>query len=104
MSHHLIDNLRRLLETKEMSMNELSRRARLGQTGIADIMSGKTGSPRLDTLEKIAAALDTTVIDLLLENQRGKAEKEIVAAFALLPDDDQERLLQTAQAWLRKLD
>ena len=104
MTNHLIANLRHLLDTKEISMNELSRRSGLGQTGIADIMSGKSRSPRLDTLEKIAEALDTTVIDLLLDSQRGKAEQDILSAFSQLPEHDQERLLQTAQAWLRKPD
>ena len=85
-------------------MNELSRRSGLGQTNIADIMSGKTRSPTIATLEKIADALDTTVIDLLLERQRAQAEHEILAAFSQLPQDDQDRLLQTAQAWLRKRD
>ncbi len=104
MTNHLIANLRTLIEARGFSMNELSRRAGLGQTAVADIMSGKTGSPTLATIEKIAAALDTTVIDLLLAQRRGEAESAILDAFSQLPDHDQERLLQTAQAWLKKPD
>lgn len=104
MNPNLITNLRYFLDQKGVSMNELLRKAGLGQTGIFDILNGRTQSPRLSTLEKIAEALHTTVADLLMDHQRADAEREMLAAFAQLPEHDQERLVQTAQAWLRKPD
>lgn len=104
MNPHLIENLRHHLDRKGISMNELSRQSGLGQTGIYDIINSRSGSPTLKTLEKIASALETTVADLLRENRRAEGERAILAAFEQLPAADRERLLQTAQAWLRKPD
>lgn len=104
MNSNLTANLRYFLDHRDISMNELSRKAGLGQTGIFDILNGRTQSPRLATLEKIAEALGTTVTDLLQDNRRAEAEREILAAFSQLPAPDQERLLQTARAWMRKPD
>lgn len=94
----LSQNIERLLDQRQMSMNELSKRAGLGQTGIADILSGKVRSTRLETVEKIAGALGVTVADLLSPAARAAAEREMLAAFLKLPAEDQDRLIKTAEA------
>lgn len=104
MNPHLVANLLYFLEHKNISMNELSRRAGISQTGVFDIINARARSPRLETLEKLAEALETTVADLLQDHRRGDAEREMLSAFSQLPEQDQERLLQTAQAWLHKPD
>jgi transcriptional regulator with XRE-family HTH domain len=104
MNAHLILNLKHYLEAAGISMNELSRRSNLSQTAVFDILNSRARSPRLETLEKIASALEVTVADLLAEHRRADAENEMLVAFSQLPEHDQERLLQTAQAWLRKPD
>jgi transcriptional regulator with XRE-family HTH domain len=104
MNPHLVANLQHYLDVKRVSMNELSRRAGLSQTGVYDIINSRARSPRLETLEKLAEALDITVADLLMEHRRADAANEMLAAFSQLPEHDQERLLQTAQAWLHKPD
>lgn len=104
MNPHLVANLKHYLDVKRVSMNELSRRAGLSQTGVFDIINARARSPRLETLEKLAEALEITVADLLMEHRRADAENEMLTAFSQLPEHDQERLLQTAQAWLNKPD
>jgi transcriptional regulator with XRE-family HTH domain len=104
MNPHLVANLKHYLDERRVSMNELSRRAGLSQTGVYDIINSRARSPRLETLEKLAEALDITVADLLMEHRRADAENEMLAAFSQLEQHDQERLLQTAQAWLNKPD
>ncbi len=104
MNSHLITNLKHYLDVRRMSMNELSRRSGLSQTAVFDIINARARSPRLETLEKIAETLDVKVEDLLREHRRADAESELLTAFAQLPEHDQDRLLQTAQAWLHKPD
>jgi transcriptional regulator with XRE-family HTH domain len=98
----LLTNLRHLLEAKQMSMNELSRRSGLGQTNVHDILSGKTQSPTLATLERIAATLDTTLVDLLQEPRPSVSKPDLFEAIAQLNDEDRNRLLLAAQAWIKR--
>lgn len=50
-----------LLEVRSMSQNEVSRRATGSLGSVRDILSGKTGSPRYDTLASIAKVLNVSV-------------------------------------------
>lgn len=104
MNDQLICNLQTRMADLGLSMNELSRRAGLSQTAVFDIVNSRANSPRLATLEKLAKALGTTVTDLLQAGDRAEAEKRILDAFSSLPAPDQERLLQTAEAWIGKRD
>ncbi|MGL6209133.1 MAG: helix-turn-helix domain-containing protein [Paracoccaceae bacterium] len=85
----------------DMSMAELSRKSGLGGTGIFDILSGKVTSPKVQTIEKIARALQCDVTELLADHQVAEAEQAILDAFRRLPQNDQYRLIQTAIAWLQ---
>lgn len=102
MSVILAENLRRYMRTKGMSMAALSRAAGANPTAVYDILNGRTHSPKLDTVEKLAGALETTVLDLLSSGEREHAERALVIAWATLDDHDRQRLLETAQAWAAK--
>lgn len=100
MTHILAENLRVLMEQKDLSMAALSRLAGTNATQVYDILHQRTRSPKLETIEKLANALNVSVLDLLSRGDRRRAEQELVAAFALLSQTDQERLLTVARAWL----
>lgn len=59
-------NIRRYREERELSLGALSRRARLAKQTIASIEAG-IGNPTVDTLERLAQALDVSVRALLSE-------------------------------------
>ena len=48
-----------------LSQQELARRSAVKQGIISDIESGKTAHPRIDTLQKLAAALGCTIDELV---------------------------------------
>ena len=50
-------NLEAAMTRKGMNAAEVARRAGINPTGVYDILSGKSRSPRLDTLNKIAQGL-----------------------------------------------
>lgn len=58
-------NLRHEMKRLRMTQVQLARACGLPQPRIAEILSGKF-SPRLDTLDKLAAALEITPASLLL--------------------------------------
>jgi transcriptional regulator with XRE-family HTH domain len=99
MSDVLARNIQQIIAARGTTPAAVNRKAGLSQTAVYEIISGRIKSPTLGTIEKIAAALETTVIDLLSENRQVEARHRILEAFDRLPPEDQERLLQTAQAW-----
>ena len=60
-----------LLKERGMSASELMRRSGLSWTTIQPIAAGEASNPELDTLEKIARALEVKVSDLLDESESG---------------------------------
>jgi len=57
--------LRKLRETKELSQEKLARLADVANNTIIKIEAGKNQNPTLDTLKKIAKALEVSVDDLI---------------------------------------
>jgi transcriptional regulator with XRE-family HTH domain len=104
MSLILAANLKLLVEERGLSMKELSRAAGGGDTLVYDIIHQRAKSPKIETIEALAAALSVTVADLLREGQRDQTEQELLAAFDLLPPADRQRLIATARAWLPQED
>lgn len=96
----VIANIQALMRERDIKAPELARRAGLGPTGIYDIFSGKSGSPTVDTLEKIAKALDVSVVRMLLAPSEAAMFKQIATIFPDLQADDQRRLVQIAEALL----
>lgn len=99
MTSTLARNIQRLIAEKNTTPAAVNRKAGLNQTGVYEILNGRIRSPKLSTVEKIAAALETTVTDLLSENRPVEARQRILEAFDRLSPEDQERLLRTAEAW-----
>lgn len=55
--------LDKIMYKKNISVRQLSIKTGLPKSTIADIMSGKT-SPRMDTMERLAAGLKVRISDL----------------------------------------
>ncbi|HEY4495022.1 MAG TPA: helix-turn-helix transcriptional regulator [Candidatus Paceibacterota bacterium] len=62
---NITKNLRKLRKTKEFSQEKLARLADVANNTIIKIEAGKNQNPTLDTLKKIAKALEVSVDDLI---------------------------------------
>lgn len=91
-------NLVVTLRARGLSMAEVSRRANASETLVHDIVNGRSRSPRIETVAKIAAALGVTVADLLAQGKRSQAEAAVLSALHAMPEADQQRLAVIAQA------
>ncbi|WP_150542716.1 helix-turn-helix domain-containing protein [Clostridium perfringens] len=64
-----------LLEKKGWSRYRLSKEAHMAQSTLSDILTGKNANPRMDTIQKIASALDVTV-DVFFDNDSNPNESK----------------------------
>ena len=68
--HILARNLRRLHRAQKMTQEQLANAAGLRQALISELESGKL-DVRVDTLSRLATALDSSMADLFDETRRG---------------------------------
>lgn len=92
-------NIQAAMERRDITAPALARMAGLNPTGIYDILSGKSRSPRLDTIHKIAKALNIPVSQVFEEATADELRQEIMAAVEKLPLAERRRILRTAQVW-----
>jgi len=62
---NIANNLRKLRKTKGLSQERLARLANVANNTIVKIEAGKNKNPTLNTLKKIAKALEVSVDDLI---------------------------------------
>ena len=62
---NITKNLRKLTETKRLSQEKLTRMVDVANNTIIKIEAGRNQNPTLDTLKKIAKALEVSVDDLI---------------------------------------
>jgi len=62
---NIYKTLRKLREQKGLTQEKLARLADLSNNTVIKIEAGKNKNPTLDTLKKIAQALDVSVDDLI---------------------------------------
>jgi len=96
----LVRNLKALMERRGLNAHELASRAGLNPTGVYDIISGKSRSPKVENVAKIAQALGVSAATLLQEPSDDALRDDILGMLAQLDRAEQERLLVTAQAWV----
>lgn len=65
MSNKIGENIRKLRQQKKMSQDRLSKRADLALNTIVKIETGENPNPTLETLQKIAMALDISLDKLI---------------------------------------
>jgi transcriptional regulator with XRE-family HTH domain len=68
--HILARNLRRLRRAQKMTQEQLANAAGLRQALISELESGKL-DVRIDTLSRVATALDSSMAELFDETRRG---------------------------------
>ena len=61
----LANNIRKLREAKGLSQEKLARLADVANNTLIKMESGENQNPTLDTLKKVAKALDVSVDDLI---------------------------------------
>ncbi len=64
MANKISENIRKLRQKKGMFQDRLSKEADLALNTIVKIETGENPNPTLETLEKIAKALEVSVSDL----------------------------------------
>jgi transcriptional regulator with XRE-family HTH domain len=69
MSSKIGEKIRKLRQQKKISQDRLSKKADLALNTIVKIETGENPNPTLETLQKIAKALDVS-IDELLKNKK----------------------------------
>jgi len=62
---NITKNLRKMREAKGLSQEKLARLADVANNTIIKIEAGKNQNPTLDTLKKVAKALDVSVDELI---------------------------------------
>ena len=60
-----IKKIKEKMNFKKMSMLELSNKSEIGYATLHDILNGKSKNPRIDTIQKIAKALNENVENLI---------------------------------------
>lgn len=92
-------NIETAMSRRGINPAELARRAGINPTGVYDILSGKSRSPRLDTIGKIARALSVPVAFLFEEYADDDLRARLMSVVDGLPPDERKRLLLVAQSW-----
>lgn len=94
-------NLEAAMKRKGTNAAELARASGVNATGIYDILSGKSRSPRLDTLQKIAVhGLHIPVTYLFVEPGESEIEQDLLDAIGLMHPSDRKKFLAMARAVL----
>ena len=60
-----LDTLKELKKEKHLSAKQIAEKANMSERTVSRIFSGDTDAPYVDTLQRIAAALDVTLDDIL---------------------------------------
>jgi transcriptional regulator with XRE-family HTH domain len=92
-------NIQSIMKMKGFDPASLGRAAGMNRTGIYDILSGKSKNPRLDTVEKIAAALEVSPSALFVDTAIDELQSQLYGVLMELTDHERDRLLLTARAW-----
>lgn len=88
----LVDNIIRLMAARDTNAAATSIKAKLGQTAVYDIVTRKSLNPRVDTLAKIANALDYQLSDLFLTREQLQSREEDCSLLEALPSDAKSAL------------
>ena len=86
-----LDNLKEIKAEKKMSTKQIADKANLPEKTVARVLSGKTASPYLDTLDRIADALGVSVGDILAGTKTVIGDSSMRDLQAELAEITQER-------------
>ncbi len=92
-------NIEAIMKLRGTDAAKLGRDSGMNRTGIYDILSGKSRNPRLDTVEKIAEALDVPPSALFVDRPIDALQAQLYSVLMTLGQDEREKLILTANAW-----
>ncbi|RHZ96485.1 XRE family transcriptional regulator [Cereibacter sphaeroides] len=93
-------NIEAAMDRKGLSAPEVARRAGINPTGVYDILKGKSRSPRLDTIHKIAVqGLGIPMSALFVEPTDEELDQELAETLGMLPTDERRKFLAMARAY-----
>jgi transcriptional regulator with XRE-family HTH domain len=98
-SELIADNLARLLKERGISALELGQRCSMGRSSVYDILNGRSSSPKVATVAKLASGLNVPLTELFMTPQQLEAQSQLQRVYQELPPQEQRRLMQVAQAW-----
>lgn len=93
-------NIETLMAARKTDAAKLARDAKLNPTGIYDILKGKSKSPKIGTIAKIAKALEVPVSIIFSESVDVELRKDLMFVFDSLSEQEQRRLVTTGRAWM----
>lgn len=103
-----------LLKKKGWSRYKLCKEANLAQSTLSDILNGKKLNPRMDTIQKIADALDVSVdtfftqskkihdVKSYLSNEEDSDIIRIERARKKMPEEEKETMMKVLEAAFEK--
>ena len=91
-------NIEAAMQRKGSNPFDLAKRAKINPTGIYDILSGKSRSPRLDTLHKIAKGLGVPFSALFADPSEDDLDRELIETLGSMPAEERRRFLIMARA------
>lgn len=94
-----VSNLNAVIDRDKLNPHEIAARVGNNPTLVYDIIKGKSRSPKLDTVDKIAKAVGIPLVALLLEPGTDDLDREITEALGALPAADRRRFLSMARSW-----
>lgn len=92
-------NIALLMEARGLDPAKLAREAGINSTGVYDILSGKSRSPKIETIGKIAKGLGVPVAVIFEDDPLQSLRNDLLLAYEALPEGQRHLLLQTARAW-----
>lgn len=93
-------NIEAAMGRKGLTAPEVARRAGINPTGVYDILSGKSRSPRLDTIHKIAVqGLGVPMSALFAEPTDEELDLELAEELGMMPTDQRRKFLAMARAY-----
>ena len=93
-------NIEAIMKLRGTDSAKLGRAAGMSQTGVYDILSGKSKNPRLDTVSKIADALDVPPSALFVDRPIDELQAQLYRVLMNLDEASRQKLLLTANAWI----
>ena len=92
-----LENLKRIKQEKNWSTPQLAERANLPEKTVSRILKGNTANPYLDTLDRLAHALDCTIGDILADTGAVIGNATLTALQAKLDEITAEKDTITAE-------
>lgn len=93
------DNIKSLMEARGLDAAKLGRLAGINATGVYDIISGKSQSPKIGTIAKIAGGLNVPIASIFEESSDLELRSDLLHVIDQLDSDQRDLLLKTARAW-----